>query len=303
MEQVIDWLNENELRAFPLQENFILNVFDSDDALPKDFLLDLQLKVPFSLKNSGNLSPVYLKSIQYVSSDTLSVLFGTTSAELHRFVVENVDNTSFPVYARVATGHLAVFGAGVKTFLLWCSTRCTPGYEITVNIPVEPSTCVQFNEAWLGVNSISGTPAKQTETAVGSFSPALPLVSLSSPIILTGDVQFVGGYNFRVSVTAGMVDMEVSSSYGLRMNCNTSFISSEYLDCADLVSYINGVPPDSTGTFRLNSGANISLIPGNAIDLAQDPAINEANQHTLFVGLSFQSTDLCAPINLAPITV
>ena len=90
------------------------------------------------------------------------------------------------------------------------------------------------------------------------------------------------------------------------MNCATSFIPEEYLDCTDIVSYINGVPPDSSGSFRLTAGSNINITKGAAIASDfYDPMTSvthseTSNAHTLFVGLNFQATDICAPVNLKP---
>ena len=53
MEQVIDWLNENELRAYPLMSfaDKTLNLA-VPLKLPDDFLLDLQLIASTGLGNS-----------------------------------------------------------------------------------------------------------------------------------------------------------------------------------------------------------------------------------------------------------
>ena len=85
------------------------------------------------------------------------------------------------------------------------------------------------------------------------------------------------------------------------MNCGTSFLPPECLDCDQLVSYINGVPPDSAGNFRLLQGSNILITPGTTISTEIDDQFTErANDHSLFVGLTFQSTDLCAPVTTTP---
>ena len=62
MEQVLDWLNENERRMHPLQEGeAVAQTGQRTYTLPENFLLDLQLKVPFSL--SGDVT-IYLKTLK-----------------------------------------------------------------------------------------------------------------------------------------------------------------------------------------------------------------------------------------------
>jgi hypothetical protein len=102
-----------------------------------------------------------------------------------------------------------------------------------------------------------------------------------------------------------LIDLEISSSYGLRMDCSTSFIDPQYLDCGDFLCYINGLPPDDNGNFRLNAGTNISITTGSTLAPFYDPfaeqsLTEESNSHTLFVGLNFKVTDVCAPVNVTP---
>jgi hypothetical protein len=299
MQQVLDWLNENELRSFPLREGYTAKITTGELSynLPDDFLLDLQIKTNVSLQED---STVYLKKLIYSPTVGIIIQFGTSATTIASFSTASENINNFPKYVRTEDGNLAVFGAGVAAFLAFCTANDVSEQEWLFSIPVEPSVCIQFSDAWLGVNSIKGEPAKQTEQL--DFSPVLPLVAISSQQ-LYGDVSFFEGYNFRLAVQDGLIDMEISSNFGLRMNCTTSFIAEEYLDCDKLVSYINGIPPDATGTFRLNAGANITLTSGNALDTSSDSAINTAKQHSLFVGLSFQATDLCAPVNLTPTTI
>jgi hypothetical protein len=89
--------------------------------------------------------------------------------------------------------------------------------------------------------------------------------------------------------------------YGLKMDCSTFFLEETFRDCSDIVSYINGVPPDEEGNFRLLQGADINIVPGTTLNADfEDTFQQKANEHSLFVGLSFQQTDVCAPVNLTP---
>jgi hypothetical protein len=181
-----------------------------------------------------------------------------------------------------------------------------------LNIQVEPSACSEFSGAWLGVSSIAVSPEKVTEDFSGEtcipeiYAPKLPLQDKSAPSRLTGDIKFLEGYNFRISTAENTIDLEVAQDYGLRMSCCTSFMPPEYLDCGELVSYINGIPPDADGNFRLNPGSNIDITGGAAMAPFYDPVSEnshseKANEHSLFVGFSFKSSELCAPINIPPL--
>lgn len=304
MEQVLDWLNENELRAYPLLDSYdkLVTLGQNTVVLPDNFILDLQLIATHSLVNpAGETVPVYLKSLKY-SEPQLDITFGTTDTTTTVFTIPSTVSAVFPLYVRNADGNLAVFGAGVNYFLSFCGST---DFEVFTDIYVEPSTVTQFNDAWLGVNKLTVSPEKISKNAfeVGaahSYEPALPLLDMPEQTELQGDIKFLEGYNFRVDTSTGQINLEIGYNFGLKMNCTTSFIPPEYLDCGELVSYINGVPPDADGNFKLNPGTNIDIVSGNTLDLFKDPLTETANTHTLFVGLTFKSTDLCAPVNIVP---
>jgi len=306
MEQVLDWLNENELRSYPIIEGTskTLTGETSTLELPDNFLLDLQLLITsFRLsQENGTSVPIFLKKLKYTNS--LDIVFGTATATVETFTITSPEEETFPLYIRTPAGNLAVFGTGVTELLTAGNNQ---PFEVYGDISVEPSTCSQFDAAWLGVKSLSATPEKVSKNAldvgiVRSYEPVLPLIDMPEATKLTGDVRFLEGYNFRVNISNSLIDLEIGASFGLNMNCSTSFLQEEYLDCSELISYINGVPPDTTGNFKLNPGTNISIVSGNTLQPFNDPLTESANTHTLFVGLTFQSTDLCAPVNILPAT-
>lgn len=318
MEQVLDWLNENELRSYPLLDDSSkqLTVSGNSWSLPDDFLLDLQLIIKdFSLYTTITVEeftgvvvprPVTLSNIKLTSQNTVEVTFRAVVddaiVEVEKFVIASPNTQSYPVYIRTANGNLAVFGEGVSAFV----SQASNAEDVTSDIPVEPSTCIQFNDAWLGVSSIQTAPEKVTEPS--KLEPHLPLDAVAQPAQLTGDIDFLAGYNFRVNISDNLIDLEIGGSYGLMMTCDTHFIHEEYRDCHKLVSYINGVPPDANGVFRLLAGNNIDIVAGETLGEFSDNIRNDAHQdqheianaHTLFVGLTFSATDLCAPINVKP---
>jgi hypothetical protein len=312
MEQIIDWLNENELRAYPLLD-VSQKTLQSENytwELPDNFLLDLQLKVT----NYSLADHIAVLSKVELLADSLRTTFSLLNIETEElntltvFDIPTALTQTYPFYVRNSDGCLAVFGDGVKKFIEENQNH----YILTAVIPTEPSVLTQFNDAWLGVSAIMSSPEKITEQS--GYAPAKPLVDVydylapvteeNKPTKLIGDVKFLEGYNFRVNIASEVIDLEVGANFGLRTNCTTSFIPAQYLDCDELVSYINGVPPDSQGNFRLLAGTNIALTPGATINTDFTDSLTETvNNNTLFVGLTFQTTDLCAPVNVNPSTL
>jgi hypothetical protein len=146
------------------------------------------------------------------------------------------------------------------------------------------------------VQSIKTSPQKDWVS-----SPSPHLIDSLSQTSLVGDIKFLEGYNFRLLVSNNLIDLEIGASYGLRMSCGSSFIDPAYLDCDSLVFSINGVPPDANGDFNLIQGTNVVITPGNSLTTNFEDSQQEiANNHSLFVGLTFDATDICAPVNITP---
>ena len=297
MEQVIDWLNENEHRAYPLLDNYpkIGQANGEDVVIPENLLLDLQLITSIDL--SAN-SVVVLKKLRHsITNDNFTITFGTSSQIITEFVVSGFNQHVYPVYVRNPDGCLGVFGAGLREL----SLKAPAESDITVNIPIEPSTCTQFNNAWLGVNELSSLPEKAT--SLGSLNVTRPLQKVDDADThkLNGDITLAEGYNFYVNITENLIDLAVGGDYGLKVSCDTYFLDEQYLDCDELVSYINGVPPDADGNFKLLAGTSISITPGlNISESFVDNFSEVANMHSLFVGMNFAPEDICTPLKLRP---
>jgi hypothetical protein len=294
MDTVVEWLNENELRAYPLIEG------EASQEVPENFLLDLLLVVN---RDVATLSQVRLLGI---TGDAvgLSVEF---SGEGNTFLVSKTG--TFPQYVRNSNGSLAVFGEGAKTFFAVGSSL-----NLVCDIPVEPATIFKFDLAWLGVSSV-GTYKNYQSDNVGSYVPKTPLVLNAQNQKLTEHVEFYPGYNYKINFRDDKINMAVGFKFGLPMDCTTEFVAPELKDCHDIISYINGVPPDSRGVFRITAGENIFTFSGNTVDedipdnnpmiealyySQGKPQIERINPNTLFVGLTFLETDLCSPVQLLP---
>jgi hypothetical protein len=296
MEHILEWLNENESRAYPLlddynNKNYV--VAGAEWKFPDNLILDLQLIVTdFSLYENAQHNIVYLKNISFDGNE-LTLAFGGNNSgqEITSFTLSEIEG-NFPVYLRNEEGSLIVLGEGIVNFMEACN-----GTSVSLDtfIAVEPGVCVEYRNDWEGVAEILVSPEKESNednTAI----PLLPLEPVSTPTRLTGDVVFLEGYNFNVAVRDYFIDLLVGVGHGLAMDCSTNFIAPEFMDCASIVSYINGIPPDENGNFRILEGANVVISPGSSIADFSDNFTELSNDNTLFVGLSFQKTDLCSPI-------
>lgn len=298
MEQIFDWLNENENRAYPLLDGFNNKIYLINEKpwnFPDDLLVDLQLVVHnFLLKDK----PIYLKKI-VLNTDNIEIIFTAEdeSKVVSIFSVNFSELTELFIYKRNSDGCLAVFGKGLNKFKDACEN--TP-QTLYLDLPVEFSTCYEFRNAWLGVKQITVAPEKITNLTNyinPNLTESIGLQSVLTNTILTGNVKFLEGYNFRVIIRNNLIDLEISKGSGLKTNCTTHFISDEYIDCDDIISYINGVPPDENGNFKIAQGDNIVLTSGKTLANFNDSYAESANQHTLFVSMVFSADNLCSPIS------
>jgi hypothetical protein len=381
--EIVQWLNENALRAYPLIEGKTV------EQIPDGVILDLLLNI------SEGTDPATAKlTALVVNSTDITVIFTDNFFDYNyaEHGVSGIDNITFPIYIRNASGSLVVLGEDLK--------KITRGTVFNVDVPVEPATVYQFSGAWNGVTSISGNPnylsggfqianimnysgqpsvgyntvsvglgnpgwgpqiqanphsyeivfngglTADIATASGSpypggrwtftgewpansngapltirskntdsFAPFLPLQSVDG-VGLTGDIEFVPGYNYAINFNNNAINMTVGYRLGLKMDCTTKFLQDKYLDCGDIVSYINGVPPDDSGVFKFTAGSNIYLFDGDSVqepiqdtnltpplsvytDISGDKQTG-LNNNTIFVGLTFLESDLCSPIQLLP---
>lgn len=294
MDNVIEWLNENEMRAYPLIEG------ERTEQVPENFLLDLILVVNQSI---ASLAEVKLENIS-IAANGVYVRF---TGDGNVFFVSK--NDTFPFYSRNQNGSLAVFGAGVKSFFDLPNTA-----PIEYNIPVEPSTIFKFDGAWLGVSSLS--TYKNYQSIENSYTPITPLqLTTVGEYKLNGNVELYPGYNYKINFNNQKINMAAGFKFGLAMDCTTQFIQPELKDCDKIISYINGIPPDSSGAFRFTSGENIYIFDGNAVEedipdtnpkieelyySQGKPVIDRINTNAFFIGLTFLESDLCSPIQLLP---
>ena len=128
---VIDWLNENALRAYPLKE--LINRVGGAYTLTDDVILDAQF-VYTTLP--GNVQ------LLNITSDAVNVTFTITGGDT--FVVPKA--SSFPLSVRNANGNLLTVGE---------ATAAIPnGVYNFSNTSFEDGISHEFSGSWLGVSSL-----------------------------------------------------------------------------------------------------------------------------------------------------
>lgn len=240
---VLDWLNENSFRAYPLKE--VISRTSGGYTLTDDIILDAQFVFEEAPTN------VLLESIV---SDTINVTFTINGLT---FIAPKA--SAFPLSIRTSAGNLLVVGE---------NTANIPNGSYTfTNVVFEPSVCVEFGSAWLGVRSLS-------------FGGAENLIN---------DIEFAEGAQFGINIVENNIFLGCGRNYGEPISCNSySFITP---NCDNIISFINGVAADGNRVLH--------LINGGGFVIYDDPP-----NHRIFVGLLINDGDVCKniPINPAQLT-
>lgn len=161
---VIDWLNENALRAFPLKE-MITRTSDNTYVLTDSVILDAQF-VYASVPNSVQLLSIV--------SDSSNVTFTCTGGV--SFVASK--SAEFPLSIRTNQGHLLTVGS---------ATASIPNgtYNFS-NVVFEPSVSYEFGGEWLGVSSLA-FDSSSTLTGHLNFIEGYQFqINIASPVLTLG---------------------------------------------------------------------------------------------------------------------
>lgn len=279
---VVDWLNENEDRAFPLLET-------GNKTADTSYVLSDNVIVDALLNFSGGTITDTINLLTIVHSGGNVTFTFTGSGNV--FTV--ADNITDYTYVRNSNGSLLVVGPAVSTI--------PNGTHTFTGLGVEPALCIEMSGAWLGVSSIAVSPKYDT-VDVDSFRPVLPLSADTTTSPLVGDIIFAEGFDFGIKFSGQTIALNVGASQGIPLSCTDEFVSSEQKDCEDIISYINGIGPNSDGILTLFPGTDIDIFMLPSSSPFYDPYDTGvlANLHSLFVGFDFQETDLCAPVNIYP---
>jgi len=168
---VIDWLNENELRAFPLKEG-ISRVANSGYKLLDDVIVDAQ----FTFE---------------VLNDSVALTSITADSEFVSFVINDLTFVaqiaeSFPQYLRHETGCLLVIGPGVLNI---------PARQHNfTNVIFEPSVSYEFGGEWLGVKNISFETAEKLTGDITLLEGYQTDLNINSNIIFIELGKYLGNH-------------------------------------------------------------------------------------------------------------
>ena len=229
-------LNENAYLNFPFLEDQSL-LTDTGEPIPSSLLLDFSAAIFVEATESVKLASLVVDPAGAGLTAHFTIV--TADATFGKTIYVPVGVSEF-VTARDVDQYvwsaLATFGEGVNEF---CAAY--PNMVFEMELELEPSR-------------ISHT-----------FGHAVRSVSAVGGAVLTGDVKFMEGDNFSISVIKGTDTLSLSAQKGAGAGLPCG--GEDDGNCGDLLYDVNGLSPDWYGNFKLQGGPGISITP--------DPANNK----------------------------
>ena len=211
---IVEWLNENKMRSFPLTEN-------SPRAVTlNSTIYDLyQIIVDAMIVYSELPTSVNVTSITTTATDLV-----ITVTDQPDFTVVDYVTAEYPQYIRNALNSLIVidsYAAGL------------PSEQTATLTDVEFEPGITYEIA-LNTRGVSSLTIEGSNTC-GTFTSGA----------LTGDVVLTEGYQISLIPTSHKLRIEVGKNEGRVLPCDseTCVVS----DCTTLVSSVDGVSPTITG--------------------------------------------------------
>jgi hypothetical protein len=218
---VVEWLNENSYRAYPLTAEstrfFNKNRTDYD-------LFSILLDAHLAYASWPSTEPAITKMVTGATDLTISVT-GQSA-----FVLADFANASYPAYIRNSEYSLIVLGEPCKTLPINSTINLSAAvFEHTV------STHLPTN--MLGASSLN---------VLGSGN-------------LTGVITLTEGYQTSLTPTLpDALQIEVGRNEGVPLPCRQVYSVDD--DCATIVSSINGVTANKTGgKIQFVAGRHINI--------------------------------------------
>jgi hypothetical protein len=271
---VVEWLNENTLRAYPLTEDSDRyfsrsgNRYDLFAIILDTLLMYASSAIPDTIK----LNSIKTELVGGVATMTIQI-DGQTPFTIDHYTTVNTEdhNSRYPRYAR--NSQHSVLAVGEEAARLVCG--------ITVafsNAVFEPSVSVELSDVTNGVSSLN-----------------------ISGNTLTGDITLTEGYQLSLIPGTENIAVEVGRNEGKPLpcvsvgadagDCGCERVDECYdrcSDCCTVVSSINGAGPARTGN-------TINFLAGNHVKIYDD-----RDHHRIYIGLDFDTTDISKQIQINP---
>lgn len=225
---VVEWLNENSNRAYPLLSDTSTEVSGNGGVTinVQNIILDANI-----VYTEDDLPDVV--KLESISSNGNDLTFRISGESSEVFLLENALTATYPNYIRNSQGSLLVLGEEAKA----CVIAANPSLELT-DVIFEPSVVSECRGRLRGVTSLS-------------FSGST----------LVGLVELVEGYQTGIEFKVGnTLYISASPSEGLPLDCRNFFQNELVYDCGVAVSWVNGATAaENGGRLKLTAGRNIRI--------------------------------------------
>jgi hypothetical protein len=257
---VVEWLNENQQRAYPLTANstrWVSMGTVTIDIYP--LILDARFAYSTTLPTD-----IKLESIEKTGTVLVFTITGVPT-----FAIDTATE-QFPCYMRNANWDLLVIGDTATDVV----ANLTDGQILSLtSVYFEPTVAVELTGAALGVSSIN-------------FKSST--FGADDNIVNSGDVTLVEGYQTDIQFGDQVVKIAIGRNEGIPLGCENFFTDDLAYDCDSVISSINGASPRQTG-------GTITLVAGDHVKIYEDPEKNR-----IYIGLDFTAADICSTTMTPP---
>ena len=230
---VLEWLDENRRRAFPLTE--------SAGGPPTDIIVDAQLLM------SSSVTPSLVNII---------VVAGVSC------VINISEGQSFSIVLPISTDYITVTNnSNSKVTVSSAVNSLITGTTNYVDVYFEDYVSLCISGKFFGVTSVAFTAFAEDLGLLDGYylqlmsGDTLGLIAGNVPFV--GDIDFYGRYQTKLDVKNGSLLWVVGKNHGTPLPACAPYGAD---DCGTQVSYINGVSPVSNA-FTFKTGAGIKVTP------------------------------------------
>ena len=263
---ILEWLEENQYRAYPLQA---VGQRGFQTALSLDSLiLDAQLLFHGTANNRQLPAEVKLESIVVAGSQLTLTVTNQPSFSFNR------TGASYPMYLRNSNNSLLVVSSVADTITVDAAFT---------DVKFEDCVCTPVFGLNAGVQSLT-LQRSGDSLAAGDRTSSISIVTLE------GLIELKEGRQFDIQLQGQTLKLGAGRNFGVPIGCGDWFTDLGVEDnCGDLVSSINGVRPEaSPGPIFLKGGQHIKIF--------SDPEF-----HRIYIGLDFDAEDVCNVVKTQPL--